>query len=358
MAIKHGLGTYGNAVGTVTPEDHKLAQAGLIVKDTTGKARPGLFWEGNETIVTGKANMSYDVARFTAVTSRGATSGAVLLANDGVVNVVTTAAPGSNSRIDIVYVWQREFSLDGTDSNPVIGVAQGTAAASPVAPSLSGFPGAVELARILVPAGVTATNSGTTITQTAPFTAAAGGVVHFRNSTEMDAETTLPIGTLAEVAGAQYVYNGSAWSARVRRAILQRTTPQSIPTGTTTVITYDGTDLVNTLGSAFTIVRGTGLLTCVTAGTYRVQGIGNYAYNATGIRQLFIDKAVAATPTTFVAQSAVMPPLVTASGVPTGMVAETFVTFAVGDVLRLSTAQSSGGALNMLTAFLTVESVV
>lgn len=216
MAIKHGLGTYGNAVGTVTPEDHKLAQAGLVVKDTAGKIRPGLFWEGNETIVTGKANMSYDVARFTAALSRGASSGAVLLANDGVVNVVTTAAPGSNSRYDVVYVWQREFSLDGTDSNPVIGVVQGTAAASPTVPSLSAFPGAVELARILVPAGVTATNSGTTITQTAPFTAAAGGVVPFRTKVAMDLVTDLPNGTFGVVLAdlTRWTFNGSAWAAQ------------------------------------------------------------------------------------------------------------------------------------------------
>lgn len=216
MAIKHGLGTYGNAVGTVTPEDHKLAQAGLVVKDTAGKIRPGLFWEGTETIVAGKANMSYDVARFTAALSRGASSGAVLLANDGVVNVVTTAAPGSNSRYDVVYVWQREFSLDGTDSEPVIGVVQGTAAASPTVPSLAAFPGAVELARILVPAGVTATNSGTTITQTAPFTAAAGGVVPFRTKVEMDAVTILPNGIFGVVLAdlTRWTFNGTSWAAQ------------------------------------------------------------------------------------------------------------------------------------------------
>lgn len=228
MAIKHGLGTYGNAVGTVTPEDHKLAQAGLVVKDTAGKIRPGLFWEGNETIVTGKSGMSYDVARFNAALSRGATSGAVLLANDGVVNVSTTAAPGSNSRYDVVYVWQREFSLDGTDSNPVIGVVQGTAAASPTVPSLAAFPGAVELARILVPAGVTATNSGTTITQTAPFTAAAGGAVHFRSTTERDATTGLNVGSIGEVSQSLFVWSGSTWLVLPTRTNLQLDTTNSV----------------------------------------------------------------------------------------------------------------------------------
>lgn len=237
MAVKHGLGTYGNAVGTVTPEDHKLAQAGLIVKDTTGKIRAGLFYTGTETIVSGKANMSYDVAAFTAALTRGASSGAVLLANDGVVNVVTTAAPGSNSRYDVVYVWQREYSLDGTDSNPVIGVVQGTAAASPSVPSLSAFPGAIELARILVPAGVTATNSGTTITQTAPFTAASGAPVHFRSTTERDAETSLAVGQLGEVSEILYVWDGSAWVLAaipgLKRHLSQFLTGSGVATGAT-----------------------------------------------------------------------------------------------------------------------------
>lgn len=187
MTATHGVGTYGNAVGVVTPLDHKMAQLGLVVKTAANTIRPGLFWDGNATIVSGKANMSYDVRAFTAVTSRGATAGAVLLSNDAVFNVVTTAAPGSNSRYDVVYIWPREFSIDGTDSNPVIGVVQGTAAASPTVPSLAAFPGAISLAQILVPAGVTATNSGTTITQTAPFTALADGTVVFRNFTELSA---------------------------------------------------------------------------------------------------------------------------------------------------------------------------
>lgn len=258
MAIKHGLGTYGNAVGTVTPEDHKLAQAGLVVKDTAGKIRPGLFWEGNETIVTGKANMSYDVARFTAALSRGASSGAVLLANDGVVNVVTTAAPGSNSRYDVVYVWQREFSLDGTDSNPVIGVVQGTAAASPTVPSLAAFPGAVELARILVPAGVTATNSGTTITQMAPFTAAAGAPVHFRNTTARDAETSLPSGGLAEVAKLFYVWGGSAWEPLATKKSHAEYTATSASTSSGVA------GAVGTLTLAATETNDTGLFTIAT----------------------------------------------------------------------------------------------
>lgn len=213
MTATKPLGTYGNAVGTVTPLDHKMAQSGLIAKTSTvNLIRPGLFYNGTSTIVSGTANMSYNVAAFTAVLTRGATAGSVLLTNDATYNVVTTAAPGSNSRYDVVYVWAREFSIDGTDSNPVIGVTQGVAAASPTVPSLAAFPGAIELARILVPSGVTATNSGTTITQKAPFTATAGGVIPFRTTTERD-EGTYNEGQLGWLidTNALEAYSGSTW---------------------------------------------------------------------------------------------------------------------------------------------------
>lgn len=213
MTATYGVGTYGNAAGTVTPLDHKMANLGQIAKTAANTIRPGLFWDGSATVVSGKANMSYDVRAFTCVTSRGPTLGAVLLSNDAVYNVATTAAPGSNSRYDVVYIWQREFAIDGSDSNPVIGVVQGTAAASPTVPSLAAYPGAIELARILVPSGVTATNSGTTITQTAQFTATSGGVIPFRTTTERDAGTYVEgqLGWLIDSDRVE-VYNGASWS--------------------------------------------------------------------------------------------------------------------------------------------------
>lgn len=210
MSATHGEGAYGNATGVTTPTDHKMAQVSDFVKTGVNTIRPGLLWDGNATVITGKANMSYDVRAFSIVTQRSATSGVMKWANDATVNVVTTAAPGSNSRYDVVYAWHREYSIDGVDSNPVIGVIQGTSAASPTVPALTSFPGGVELARILVPAGVTATNSGTTITQTAPFTAASGGVVELRNITERDAWTTALDGQLCHVIATEQMF---AWLA-------------------------------------------------------------------------------------------------------------------------------------------------
>lgn len=247
MTATHGEGVYGNSVGVTTPLDHKMAQAGEIVKASGNLIRPGLFWGGTANIVTGKANMSYDVAAFTCASTRGATAGAVKWANPGTENVATTAAPGSNSRIDIIYAWHREFSLDGVNSDPVIGVIQGTAAAIPAAPSLAAFPGAIELGRATVAAGITATTSAT-ITQTATFTAMAGGVLAFRNTTERDAGTYQQgqTGWLID-SGVTQVYNGSSWRS-LGTSVMQPTSVDNGTAGPTGEITSGSVSLVRARG--------------------------------------------------------------------------------------------------------------
>jgi hypothetical protein len=189
LTARTGEGTYGDGVGVVTPQAHKLSQNGPIVKDSTGAPRSGVFYAGNASLVAGKANMSYDVAAFEAAISRSRTNGTSFPTNDAVVNVATTAAPGSNSRIDIIYIQQQEYSEGDASTQAVIAVAQGNAAAVPTAPTIPA--GSIELARATIPAGITATTSAT-ITQTARFTAAAGGIVVHRNTTERDAWTPNP----------------------------------------------------------------------------------------------------------------------------------------------------------------------
>lgn len=236
MTAFKGLGTYGNAVGVVTPLDHKLADAGLLVKTTTALGvRPGVFYGGNASLISGTAGMAYSVAAYACATQRSASAGAVLGGNDGALSVATTAAPGSNSRIDIIYHWHREYSLDGVDSNPVIAVIQGTAAAVPTAPSLAAFPGAIEIGRATVSAGATATNGGgVVITQTAPFTSVDGAKIPFRTTTEMNLWTTalsdqkaLDLSTLVT-----YRFDGSNWKAWESDWITWSTAPTNITVGT------------------------------------------------------------------------------------------------------------------------------
>ena len=285
MSAFKGLGTYGNAVGVVTPLDHKEAQAGQVVKASGNLIRPGLFWGGSATIITGKANMSYDVAAYTCVTTRSATAGAVFGGNDGTVNVATTAAPGSNSRIDIIYHWHREYSLDGTDSNPVIGVVQGTAAAVPTAPSLAAFPGAIEIGRATVAAGITSTTSAT-ITQTAPFTAMAGGIVQVRNTTERDAGTWA-VGQTIRLLDTKTIqtWDGSAWisvgSPRHARYTYSRSVANTTSTTLSSAPTISTGDSMADYASFYT-ANVDGTITFQQAGVYTVTITASLGTVATG----------------------------------------------------------------------------
>src|SRR5207253_1018585 len=74
-------------------------------------------------------------------------------------NVVIPAAPGSNSRIDVVYLQVRDPDAGGSAGDDAIfGIVSGTAAASPVAPALPST--AIELARVTVASGTVASVGG------------------------------------------------------------------------------------------------------------------------------------------------------------------------------------------------------
>jgi hypothetical protein len=159
-----------------TARGARLADAGLLAKNSDGTVRVGVLLDGQGAVVTGAAGMSYSVRKHVAVTKASEANGPVLVPNDGVVSVTTDPAPGSNSRWDVIYSLQPLVSGDGGSSTsvaPIIDVAKGTASATPSVPSIP--TGALELARVPVPSGTTAT-SGLTFTQ-GPVTWVGGGVV-------------------------------------------------------------------------------------------------------------------------------------------------------------------------------------
>lgn len=203
----------GSNNGT-TPKGMRQSLGGLLAGNGSSAldVRKGVLFDGAGALVSGKANMSYDVRAFRAVLMRSTANGPVLVANDATVNVVTTAAPGSNSRIDIIYAHQHLVAGDGgSDSDVVleIGVAQGTAAASPSAPSIPS--GALELARVTVTSGTTATSS-LTISQTHPWTVPNGAPIPVRNNTERSALTAFD-GLIVNHLGDDELqrYDGSSW---------------------------------------------------------------------------------------------------------------------------------------------------
>lgn len=165
--------------------DTRRVMAGLIVRNTDGTPRPGILPAHANALVTGRASMGYDVAPFIAATSR-LNTGVELVANDAVAVVTTTAAPGANSRIDVIWVQPRFVQHADASNLPLFGVTQGTAAAVPSKPSIPA--GALELATAEI-LSTTTTTATAVITQTHQYTAAAGGTVWLRNATEQAAFT-------------------------------------------------------------------------------------------------------------------------------------------------------------------------
>ena len=181
---------FPGAPGVADSVDLRKGLAGLIVRDTSGNPRAGIFPRHASTLVTARSDMMLDIAAFEGVSVRG--GGPLFMANDGVTQSPALAtAPTSNSRIDVLYFKQNENGYNGFADGlitPVFGVVTGTAAASPTKPSIAGIAGATELETITIPSTATATNSsGVVITPTFNYTTTAGGVLWFRATSERNA---------------------------------------------------------------------------------------------------------------------------------------------------------------------------
>lgn len=207
--------------GKATFFDARRDMSGLFVCDkTTMKPVPGILDRSQDNLVTGRGDsMSVTVHAFNAVLNR---YGALLLQNDGDVNVPLSAAPSANSRIDVVYVKQNESRppmSDGSDIS-MFGVVKGTAAATPVAPSVPD--GALALAQVLLPAGVSNTAAGgVVITQTYIGAALKGDKLLVQNTAQRDALTSVPEGTMLHNVGdnCDYVRTPSGKWAKTRDTI-------------------------------------------------------------------------------------------------------------------------------------------
>lgn len=204
--------------GAATFLDARKDMSNLFACDTSLEPHPGLLTVGgasaaNGNVVVGMSNrMAVTVRPFQAVLNR---LGALLIMNDGDVTVPLQAAPSANSRIDVVYVKQREKRAPISDSEdgPIIGVVTGTANLTPTAPQVPD--GAVALAQVKVPSGVTNTTApGVVITQVYPFAATRGEELRFRSKSDMDAFAALD-GTKAVTLSddAHYVRNDNTWDA-------------------------------------------------------------------------------------------------------------------------------------------------
>lgn len=109
------------------------------------------------------ANLSVDVSAGRGIVHESSVSDpngwrAYYIESDAVVNVPLTAAPGSNSRYDVVYAIVRDDTVGGANNDWVYAVAIGTASASPVEPAIPEQ--ALRLGRVVRTAGdLTVTNA-------------------------------------------------------------------------------------------------------------------------------------------------------------------------------------------------------
>ena len=139
----------------------------------------------------GTPNMSVNVAAGGAFIrgTQSANQGAYHVYNDATVNLAVTAANPTNGRRDLVIAQVRDAYYSGATNDARITVVTGTAAASPVDPSLASFPNALVLARITVAALDTAINTAD-ITDLRPIANIAGKLPSF--TTTALASTAIP----------------------------------------------------------------------------------------------------------------------------------------------------------------------
>lgn len=210
MALRNSLFAVS---GKASFLDARRDMSGLFVCDkTTMLPIAGILDRSQDNLVTGRGDsMSVTVHPFNAVLDR---YGALLIQNDGNVNVPMDVAPSANSRIDVVYVKQSETRppmSDGSDV-PEFFVEKGVAAATPVAPSVPA--GGLALAQVLLPAGVSNTAAaGVVITQTYIGAAMKGDMLRVQTSAQRDALTMVPEGTLLHnvADNCDYVRKGGKW---------------------------------------------------------------------------------------------------------------------------------------------------
>lgn len=182
MTARRGLFVQQLADDTGTSaKDARLAFDGSKSRNTSGDAEVGVLVDGMGPVVTGTGAMSYSVRACVVRSKHSTANGTTDSANDSAVTVATTAAPGTNSRIDAIYAVQRLDSSDGgntaNDNAFLVGVVQGAVSGSPSAPLDSALPqGALRLANVTVSTNATST-AGLTFTQVHEWVTSNGGIV-------------------------------------------------------------------------------------------------------------------------------------------------------------------------------------
>lgn len=183
--------------GAYTAEIDRTVGTGLLTPSSATGARGGVRrWSGNEfqAVATGPASMQITVKPGMAWVPGGysAFQGAYVVLNDADVNLTIAAAHASLPRIDLVALEVLDGTYSGSSNQGQLRIVTGTAASTPLAPSITGS--FIVLAQVRVNAGVTSIASSA-ITDLRPYVGAVGGILPVKNQAERLALTGLPSGT-------------------------------------------------------------------------------------------------------------------------------------------------------------------
>jgi hypothetical protein len=289
MTVNRGPGVAPIAgVGTTTVE-HRLQLAGLYAENAPGVPRSGILAQATDVLVVGRSDMSYDIGPAPLVINRTAGEGVYTPTLTGTTNVATDAAPGTNSRWDLIYVKQNDQAKGDADNAAVVGVQKGAAAASPVKPTADLPAGAYVIAEARIFAGTTGTSGGSnTIAQVWRHTAARGAPITIRNATER-AEITAPSkgqvivrSDLTQASGFGTIerWNGTSWDHLGHSEWTFNST--GIPSATVWGSATMTNDATNTTDTSFVTTPGGDRLTIRDAGIYIIDLAASFGTAGSG----------------------------------------------------------------------------
>jgi hypothetical protein len=349
MALHNGLHVGSAAHAVLSAQDARLALAGLLALNGPGPldVRPGIMYApGNPGLVTGDTSTGpwrYTVAAGSFVTTKGNLDGPHLSTNDGNVLVSTIAPPGSNSRYDLIYAMQQDadatISPDGSTA-PLLGVVNGTAAASPAVPALPA--GAIALATALIASTAVGGTSGAGVTidtTVSRFTTTRNDPIPVRNATERNAITaydSLAVYRLDTHLVETY-NSGLAMflgAPPVARAIKGGAQNLSASPGTNVAVIFDAGAPIDT-----SVMWGAGFqsrLTATVAGYYQITGKAGLTPTTPTWTAVVIAKNGALLPETTVS--------IPATPITPRLMTSTLVQLAVGDYVELMVSCSLASA--------------
>jgi hypothetical protein len=344
-----------------TPLDARLMDMAKVYADKLGNPRAGVLGHldsltGATALVTTQATMHLAVAAAEFVVTKGKADGVTILTNDGTVLVPITAAPVSNSRIDVLWVKHNDNTTGDADSLPVFGVTAGAAAASPTKPAIP--TGALELATLRVYSGTTATNGGSnSLTMTYQWTTLRGGRLRVNTVADRDALTNVPMGQVVDVIDrpgpevwGSYTWDGNGWKWCGKSYFLASGSgARAMGDTNLTPMTLSQTARIGA-GWIFTSSGTQASIQVPEAGVYRVAASILFPSNSTGRRELFVQINGATDLRLYNASNNIG-----AFQLPVAISAD--VLLAANDNLILYGRQNSGSTLDAAQRFLVVERV-